>query len=162
MFRFRYFLVPVYSASIMVMIYNLPKSFFFQLSYWLCTGAVLVSQKLLEFRYFIIPFLIFSLFSTQKPNGASILYHVTVSGFMFYLFATKEIIWADEENIQRMFWWFFTCRPLFSWNFCAIFNASYLFDAVFLEPAKKKRRLFVFLNFIIFQIWADIPGFIPN
>lgn len=104
MSRFRFPLVPLYSASFFIMVYALPKSFFFQLSYWLCTFVVLVSQGLFEFRYFMIPFVLFALFSTLTTRWLALLNNVTISALVFYLFATKEITWPDEENVQRMFW----------------------------------------------------------
>ena len=64
---------------------------------------------MLEFRYFLIPFLIFDLFSTQTRSWMTIGLNLAISSLLFYTFATKEILWDDEESIQRMFWW---KRPL--------------------------------------------------
>lgn len=104
MYKFRLALVPVYSISIFLVWETLPKSFFFQLTFWLCSFIVLVPQKLFEFRYFMVPFLIYDIFSTTKKSYLSILFNIVINIFVMYIFATKEIRWEDEEKIQRMFW----------------------------------------------------------
>ena len=59
----KYFLVPVYLISVLVMTKELSfkRSGIWILVFFACTGIVLIPQKLLEFRYFIIPYLLFRL-----------------------------------------------------------------------------------------------------
>lgn len=59
----KYFLVPVYLVTLLVMIKELThkRSGIWILAFFACTGIVLIPQKLLEFRYFIVPYLLFRL-----------------------------------------------------------------------------------------------------
>ena len=59
----KYFLVPVYLVAMLVMIKELTykRSAIWILVFFACTSIVLIPQKLLEFRYFIVPYLLFRL-----------------------------------------------------------------------------------------------------
>ena len=46
-------------------------------------------QKLLEFRYFMVPFVILQLFSIRRTSRLSIIYNLLVNAFTFYIFKTK-------------------------------------------------------------------------
>jgi len=104
MSKMRWYLVPIYSVSIMITIFYLPKSFLFQLAFWLCTALVLIPQRLFEFRYFMVPFVIFDIFGSHRISWLHLIANLSISAAVFTIFARKEILWEDEENIQRMFW----------------------------------------------------------
>ena len=59
----KYALVPVYLVSVLIMIRELSwkRSTLWIAVFFACTAIVLVPQKLLEFRYFIVPYLLFRL-----------------------------------------------------------------------------------------------------
>ena len=51
--------------------------------------TIKVPQKLLEFRYFMVPFVILQLFSIRRTSRLSIIYNLLVNAFTFYIFKTK-------------------------------------------------------------------------
>lgn len=78
------------------------------LMFYSCVAMVTVPQKLLEFRYFIIPYLIFRLHiplvSYARLFMECFLY-VCVNAITIYLFLKKPFQWAhDPEEVQRFMW----------------------------------------------------------
>jgi alpha-1,2-glucosyltransferase len=74
----------------------------------LSTAAVLVPAQLLEFRYFIVPFLLWriSVVETRKRVLLlEILFHLSVSAIALFLFYEKTFRWAhDPADLQRFMW----------------------------------------------------------
>lgn len=103
-----YLLCPLYLYSLFCLS-NILKttSFTFQLSYLACVVLSLVPQKLLEFRYFIIPFMLFRL---QIKSTAwwqlmlETLLYISVNTITIYLFLTKTFYWSDSKEPQRIIW----------------------------------------------------------
>ncbi|NP_001016192.2 dol-P-Glc:Glc(2)Man(9)GlcNAc(2)-PP-Dol alpha-1,2-glucosyltransferase [Xenopus tropicalis] len=83
------------------------KSIFWLLMFYSCLLAAMVPQKLLEFRYFIVPYIIFRL-NIPIPSVPKILLelalYVTINVFSFYLFLHKTFQWPDNEQVQRFMW----------------------------------------------------------
>lgn len=83
------------------------KSITFKITYWACVVVTLVPQKLLEFRYFIIPYLLFRL--QMKPGlfwqllFESII-SIVINVLSIYLFVTKTFYWPDSPLPQRIIW----------------------------------------------------------
>ncbi|KAG8439899.1 hypothetical protein GDO86_005892 [Hymenochirus boettgeri] len=83
------------------------KSVFWILMFFFCLLAATVPQKLLEFRYFIVPYLIFRL-NIPIPSSIrlllELLVYILVNVFTFYLFLHKTFRWPDNEETQRFMW----------------------------------------------------------
>lgn len=77
------------------------------LAFVCCVCISVVPQKLLEFRYFIIPYLILRLNmniqSWCQILGEFVLY-VAVNIVVFYLFLYRPFKWEGSEEIQRFIW----------------------------------------------------------
>lgn len=105
---FRYAMAPIY-ISCMVIIYQTfsMKSAGYQLIFIICTIVSLALQKLIEIRYFIIPFLLLRV-STHSAKFKllilELILYLFINAIVFYLFSTKEIIWNDYNYVQRLIW----------------------------------------------------------
>ena len=77
------------------------------LLYCVCCMVTLVPQKLLEFRYFILPYLLLRL---HMPQGsrlslvAELLLYSAVNGLTIWLFLYRPFHWPDSQNQQRFMW----------------------------------------------------------
>ncbi|XP_054274138.1 putative Dol-P-Glc:Glc(2)Man(9)GlcNAc(2)-PP-Dol alpha-1,2-glucosyltransferase [Macrosteles quadrilineatus] len=83
------------------------KSIIFQIAYWGCIVLNLVPQKLLEFRYFIVPYLMFRL--QAKPGLFwqllfEMLLALAINIATVVLFVTKTFYWTDSAEPQRFIW----------------------------------------------------------
>ena len=78
------------------------------LIFYTCVAIVTVPQKLLEFRYFIIPYIFYRLHvplvSYVRLLTECVLY-VAVNAFTIYLFLEKPFSWSHSpEEVQRFMW----------------------------------------------------------
>ncbi|OCT87311.1 dol-P-Glc:Glc(2)Man(9)GlcNAc(2)-PP-Dol alpha-1,2-glucosyltransferase [Xenopus laevis] len=104
----KYLLVPGYLFAAWSLADSLKgKSVFWLVMFYSCLLAAVVPQKLLEFRYFIVPYLIFRL-NIPIPSVSKILFelalYVAVNIFSFYLFLHKTFQWPDSDQVQRFMW----------------------------------------------------------
>ncbi|XP_030071621.1 dol-P-Glc:Glc(2)Man(9)GlcNAc(2)-PP-Dol alpha-1,2-glucosyltransferase A [Microcaecilia unicolor] len=83
------------------------KSLFWNLMFFACIFVATVPQKLLEFRYFILPYLIYRL-NVPLPSVPRQLLEaglcVVVNALTVYLFLNKTFQWPGSEDIQRFMW----------------------------------------------------------
>ena len=104
----RYALIPIHLLGALWIQYLLSDTdIVFRLAWVLCTFVCLVPQRLMEFRYFIVPFLLLRLHYTRATRFElllEILLYIIVNAVTVYLFATKKIRWSDEEPDQRIMW----------------------------------------------------------
>lgn len=106
---FRYLIVPVYLFSLFVIVSKVgnKKDIFFLFFFIFCTGVVLLTQRLLELRYFFIPFVLFRT-HLKEVSTKSLIYefltHCILNVITLYLFFTKTILWADFAHPQRLTW----------------------------------------------------------
>lgn len=107
----RYALTPVYLAAIYLFYRNLnqtPKPIGWFLIYSLCLFVVLVPQQLIEFRYFIVPFLIYRFHLNQFKKREilfELLFNLCVNFATLYLFLYKPFYWNDlPSEVQRFMW----------------------------------------------------------
>ena len=105
---FRYLMVPVYMFGAYMIIFFLQnRSFPFQVLYLLCVSAIVVPQKLIEARYFILPFLIGR---TQSVSVSwfqlitELVYNLLLNALVIYVFMTKTFMWDDIVEPQRIMW----------------------------------------------------------
>lgn len=104
---FRFLMIPVYVFSFYHIMKNCLFRYFFL--YIICVLLNLVPQLLLEFRYFILPFVLYRL----HFNIRSLKWWELASEFAFnslinivtvYLFFTKKFYWEDSPDVQRIMW----------------------------------------------------------
>ncbi|XP_795309.3 putative Dol-P-Glc:Glc(2)Man(9)GlcNAc(2)-PP-Dol alpha-1,2-glucosyltransferase [Strongylocentrotus purpuratus] len=83
------------------------KSELWQLVFFICLLAATIPQQLLEFRYFIIPYLIYRLNLSMRSYlhiiTEFILYSV-VNIVVLYLFLHKPFYWPNSPEEQRFLW----------------------------------------------------------
>lgn len=104
----KYALVPGYIFAAWSFVDALKtKSVLWLLMFFVCILFATVPQKLMEFRYFILPFLLFRL-NTSIPSTRKLLLelalYVAVNILTFYLFLNKTFHWPDSKETQRFMW----------------------------------------------------------
>jgi alpha-1,2-glucosyltransferase len=68
---------------------------------------VLVPTPLIEFRYYILPFLFYRLHIRQpatSPLLGELALNVVINAVTLWLFLAKPFMWADHPNLQRFMW----------------------------------------------------------
>ena len=102
-------LTPIYLFGIYGILYSLRRAdLAFKLAFPICIIINLVPQYLLEFRYFVIPFMLHRL--QLRPQswwnlGAEFITFQTINVVTLYLFVYHPFHWAHEpESIQRFMW----------------------------------------------------------
>lgn len=106
---FRYAIIPVYYFGICSLLLNINRNCnsLYALTYFCCVAMVLLLQKMIEIRYFFIPYIIF------RINVKNVLWCQLLAEFVFYivinivtfdLFFTKNIYWPDFDYIQKLIW----------------------------------------------------------
>ena len=105
----RYYLSIPYalSAILMTSLIIHGSSELYALVYWVCVLLVLSLQPLIEFRYFILPYLLFRIHSAHPSLAAVLMEIATYAAFNFaalYSFAYKTFYWEASEDIQRFMW----------------------------------------------------------
>ncbi|CAH1988681.1 unnamed protein product [Acanthoscelides obtectus] len=109
---FKYFMVPVYIFSLYIVIKTIYSSgdASYLMMYILCVFIVLVTQKLIEVRYYFIPYILLRLKTGNRIPLAKfclILEFLTslfVNIATLKLFFTKTIMWSDYADPQRLIW----------------------------------------------------------
>lgn len=105
----RYALIPIYFLSWCLISNELKAGTtnLWMLIFYACTFVTLVPQKLLEFRYFIVPFLLFRLHIRTPTYLELLIEFLLYSGInagTIYLFIYKPFYWPSEESVQRFMW----------------------------------------------------------
>ncbi|KAH8379302.1 hypothetical protein KR009_004111 [Drosophila setifemur] len=106
---FRYAMAPVYLLCFGVLLcglQHLPDSF--KLMFPLSLLLVLCFQRLLELRYFLVPYILFRLNTrhTRKgfPDWLELGVHLLLNVATFYVYFTKEFYWQNYRTPQRIIW----------------------------------------------------------
>lgn len=105
----RYIPIPFYlfGAYVTFRTLSTSKSFIFASAFICCCFVALVPQRLLEIRYFFIPFLFVRLHIVPQSLILLILEFVmygAINVATFYMFVNYPFYWADSESIQRFMW----------------------------------------------------------
>jgi alpha-1,2-glucosyltransferase len=106
----RYLLTTVYMLAIYLFYHQLNangRSIGWILAYSLCLCASIVPQKLIEFRYFIIPFYIYRLnikISSFKETIFELLFNCAINFVTIYIFLNKTFYWPNDTSPQRFMW----------------------------------------------------------
>ncbi|XP_039263673.2 dol-P-Glc:Glc(2)Man(9)GlcNAc(2)-PP-Dol alpha-1,2-glucosyltransferase-like isoform X1 [Styela clava] len=107
---FRLLLVPLYIYAGWAMNQRLdsPRCLgIWKLVLLICICAVTVPQKLIEVRYFIIPYILFRVnirVTEMYQVVLEFLLYFLINAFTLYVFFTKEIVWPDINDPQRIIW----------------------------------------------------------
>lgn len=79
----------------------------FLLPYTISLFLVLSLQKMIEIRYFLVPYIILRLRFVRPSNNIvafEFLWYLVINAVTFYLFFSKEIMWKDFDYAQRIIW----------------------------------------------------------
>ncbi|KAG0329174.1 glucosyltransferase [Podila humilis] len=73
----------------------------------LATALTLIPSPLLEFRYFMTPYLIYRL-AMRQPKGTwlflELVGYCVINTLTVWMFMTKPFRWAHEDGVQRFMW----------------------------------------------------------
>lgn len=104
----RFVLVPAYVFAGWNFLDSIKsRSLFWSLAFLVCLLAATVPQKLLEFRYFIVPYLMYRLHMPLPSLPRLILeflLYTAVNAATLYIFITKAFQWPDSTDTQRFMW----------------------------------------------------------
>ncbi|KAK7078164.1 glucosyltransferase [Halocaridina rubra] len=104
----KYVMVPLYMfGAYMVHASIQNRNFIFKILFLGCVIASIVPQKLLEFRYFIIPFLMARLQNVSNSwwhLGIETVYFLLINALTLYIFVGKTFYWEDLPEPQRIIW----------------------------------------------------------
>lgn len=104
----RFILVPVYVFVGWNFIDSFnSRSLFWSLAFLACLFGATVPQKLLEFRYFIIPYLFYRLHMPLPSLPRLILeflLYTAINAATLYIFITRTFHWPNSTDIQRFMW----------------------------------------------------------
>eukprot|EP00112_Aurelia_sp_Birch-Aquarium-sp1_P002476 Seg1275.3 transcript_id=Seg1275.3/GoldUCD/mRNA.D3Y31 product=Dol-P-Glc:Glc protein_id=Seg1275.3/GoldUCD/D3Y31 len=105
----KYLAIPCYLIGALMIKHLLEEqnSGIFILLFAACTSLVTVPQKLLEFRYFVVPYLLYRLHVKLPPYwclAIEFLVYMVVNVFTIVMFLYKPFYWDNEQSIQRFMW----------------------------------------------------------
>lgn len=104
----RFLLVPAYVFAAWSFMDTLnSKSVFWILAFCVCLVAATVPQKLLEFRYFILPYLLYRIHVPLSSLPRLLLefaLYAAVNAATIYIFIQKTFQWPDSPAVQRFMW----------------------------------------------------------
>lgn len=107
-FLIRFLLIPVYLFGAISVNQLLKETdLAFRTGYFAFVTLCLVPQRLLEFRYFIVPFLMLRLhirLKTWWQLVAEFILFVCINASTIYLFITRTFYWPDSQEVQRFLW----------------------------------------------------------
>lgn len=106
----RFIVIPVYLialATIWEYLRSDNLSIGFIVCYIICATVSLVLQKLVEIRYFLLPYIFLRIhLNNVRPQFIvlELLFFVLINAVTLYIFFTKEISWSDYAEPQRLIW----------------------------------------------------------
>lgn len=104
-----YATIPIYIFLLFSLYDNLKSQncISFLLPYTISLFLVLGLQKMIEVRYFLLPYIILRLRFVRPPMALVIfefLYYLGINAAAFYVFFNKEVHWHDFDYAQRVIW----------------------------------------------------------
>lgn len=104
----RYILLPVYLFSLWSINHSLSHIHsMIRGCLWVCICAALVPQKLIEFRYFVVPYMLIRLHMKGETTRSLLLeltLYILINSFTLHRFLYKPIFWPNVEEPQRIMW----------------------------------------------------------
>lgn len=105
---FRYAITPVYFFGLYCIVCTVysKNDITFALMYLPCTILVLILQKMIEVRYFLIPFFLLRtrLQPSYKILFIELLTYIVINFITLTIFFTKNIYWSDFDYVQKLIW----------------------------------------------------------
>lgn len=104
---FRYAITPIYAIAILLLYFQLhDRSLLNILLLLVCILLLTIFQKLLEFRYFILPFILLRL-SMQDKKTSKLLIElgqaILINGVTLYVFCHRTFFWSTHPDIPQRF-----------------------------------------------------------
>jgi len=104
----KYILIPGYLYCLWAFLTELKhRDIFWKILYFICLFTATVPQKLLEYRYFVLPYLIYRM-NTRYSSAVSLLHelllYLVINAVTIYLFTQKPFKWAHDDGVQRFMW----------------------------------------------------------
>ncbi|CAO1397226.1 unnamed protein product [Diamesa hyperborea] len=104
----RYIVIPVYIFGLITIWKAMEQNTIgFKVLFIISLFLSLSLQRLIEVRYFLIPFLFLRLnmkSCCRKLTLLELISYLVINGLIFYLFFTKEIRWKNYSEPQRIIW----------------------------------------------------------
>lgn len=104
----KFALIPAYFYCFWSVVDELKhRDVFWKIIYSVCVLAAAVPQQLLEYRYFILPYLIFRMnmrYGTLLGQLHELILSVVINILTIYLFLEKPFSWTHEKGVQRFMW----------------------------------------------------------
>lgn len=105
----KYIVVPLYVVFLLSFMQNIKENVNagFVVSFFGCFFMSLALQKMIEVRYFFIPFVILKMKfnnSNMKIIMLDFVISMIINVITLNVFYNKEIIWSDFEDVQRLIW----------------------------------------------------------
>lgn len=104
----RYILIPVYLYALWSIDDSLSHmNWMIRASLWICISAALIPQKLMEFRYFIVPYMLARLhmkFETTLSMVLELAIYLAINIVTVYIFLYKPIFWPQDHTPYRIMW----------------------------------------------------------
>ena len=104
-----YATVPIYIFLLFSIYDNLKDQncISFLLPYTVSLTLVLALQKLIEIRYFLIPYIVLRL-RFSRPSFlvvfSEFIWYIIINVAVFYVFCEKQVFWDDFDYVQRIMW----------------------------------------------------------
>lgn len=106
--RVKYLLTPIYLYCLHFWWTSLDSSFLMKTALMLCTAMCLVPSPLLEFRYFVVPFVFWRLMSKERLAWVVILetsLFLAINAVTLNLFFFRTLTWPSEPKVLQRFMW---------------------------------------------------------
>ncbi|CRK89688.1 CLUMA_CG003403, isoform A [Clunio marinus] len=103
----KYAIIPVYIFGLSTIFTSMDGSIGFKIFFVLSTIATLCLQKLIEVRYFLIPFLLLKLNRKSVTKSLSLLellVNILINQITFIIFFQVQVRWKDFNEVQRIIW----------------------------------------------------------
>ena len=104
----KYILIPGYLAAGYIFLNWLNhKNILWKLIFVVCVFVQIVPQMLLEFRYFILPYLILRMnmqLSSYSRLALEMVLYIIINVATLYMFTEKPFVWSNDGSIQRFMW----------------------------------------------------------
>ncbi|CAO3565181.1 unnamed protein product [Mortierella alpina] len=105
----RYGMIPIYMASAYFCWQSLAteQTLLWVTIYVVATALTLIPSPLIEFRYFITPYLIYRIAMRQSRGvwlALEFLLYTAINAFTVWMFLIRPFRWSHEEGIQRFMW----------------------------------------------------------
>lgn len=104
---FRYVMTPVYTICIVLLYFQISdRSLLNIVLLGICIVLLTIFQKLLEFRYFILPYLLLRLSINDRKTSklfVELFQSIVINAITLYVFCHRTFIWSTHPNTPQRF-----------------------------------------------------------